>query len=143
YVDTNYSGPLMFSGKGAGSLPTASAVVSDLVYYGSRLGKKEFSEKNLYSKADIVSLEESEERFYMRFNAVDKPGVISTITAVLGANNISISSVRQYETVEPVKLVIITHEAKESAVRSSVEKIDQMNDIIKEKTVLMRLENLP
>jgi homoserine dehydrogenase len=143
YIDTNYSGPLVFSGKGAGSLPTASAVVSDLVFYGTRFGQKDFSEKNLYEPASLVTLDESEERFYLRFNTVDRPGVISAITGVLGSHQISISSVRQYEpSTEPVKLIIITHKAQESKVRLSLEEIDKC-EFIKEKSVMMRLENLP
>lgn len=143
YLNTNYSGPLVFSGKGAGSLPTASAVVSDLVFYGSRIGRKDFSEKNVYEKGQLVSLEESEERFYLRFNTLERPGVISAITGVLGAKKISISSVRQYEpSTEPVKLIIITHRAQESSVREALEEIDKL-EFIKEESVMMRLENLP
>lgn len=145
YVYTKYAGPLMFSGKGAGSLPTASAVVSDLVYYGSRIGlTKEFSENNIFPKAKLVPSSEAEERFYLRFNTIDRPGVIASISQILGKNGISIASVRQNETKKmPVEVIFLTHKAKEIDVRNAIEEIDKTGDYIQESSVMMRLEELP
>lgn len=145
YAYTNYSGPLMFSGKGAGSLPTASAVVSDLVHYSTRLGSMgEFSENNLFPKAKLIPTSEAEERFYLRFNTIDRPGVIASISQILGKNGISISSVRQHETkIQPVEVIFLTHKAKEASVRRAIQEIDETGDYIQESSVMMRLEELP
>ncbi len=145
YVYTNYSGPLMFSGKGAGSLPTASAIISDLVYYSTRLEKTdEFFENNIFPDAHLIPSSEAEERFYLRFNTIDKPGVIASISHILGKNGISISSVRQHETKkEPVEVIFLTHKAKEISVRRAIQEIDETGDYILQPSVLMRLEELP
>ncbi|MCX8000552.1 MAG: ACT domain-containing protein, partial [Leptospiraceae bacterium] len=143
YVYTNYSGPLMFFGKGAGSLPTASAVVSDLVYYGSRIYNQNKVFNNLFKKGIIIPTSETEEKFYLRFNTFDKPGVIAYIANVLGENQISISSVRQEETKkEPAEVILLTHKAKEKNVRKAIEEIDKNKDYILEPTIMMRIEEL-
>lgn len=143
YVYTNYSGPLMFFGKGAGSLPTASAVVSDLVYYGSRIYNQNKVFNNLFKKGKIIPTSETEEKFYLRFNTFDKPGVIAYIANVLGENQISISSVRQEETKkEPAEVILLTHKAKEKNLRKAIEEIDKNKDYILEPTIMMRIEEL-
>ncbi len=142
YFQSQFSGPTILMGKGAGSLPTASAVISDLVFYSSRIGKQENKfEKNLFPVADMMNPEESLLRYYLRFNTVDKPGVLAEIAHILGKNNISISTVRQYESQsEPIEVIVITHKSKEKDILKSLSEIDIMRDIIKEKTILVRLQ---
>lgn len=112
YYQTAYAGTGMFVGKGAGSLPTASSVVSDILYYGARRNKSIFQEKNTFPQAMISEANVSLVRYYLRFTTVDLPGVLSEISKVLGDHGVSISSVRQNETEkEPVEVVVITHPA--------------------------------
>lgn len=144
FFDTNYSGPVMLVGKGAGSLPTANAVLSDIVFYAARRkGLDGFSESNFSENASLLPIGETTERFYIRFNTIDKPGVLAELARVLGKNNISISSMKQAESREgqPVEVIIFTHEAKEKDLRSSIEEIDKM-DITREPSVVIRIENL-
>jgi homoserine dehydrogenase len=142
YIESNYSGPLMFSGKGAGSLPTASAVVSDLVYYGGRIGHTDTRENMKLPKAQVIPHGQEMARYYIRFNTVDKPGVIAELSKQLGINNVSIASVRQDETEEePVEVIILTHKCKEKDVQNSINSIDQLPFILK-KSVILRLEDL-
>ncbi len=143
FLDTDFSGPLMFSGKGAGSLPTASAVLSDIVFYGSRIGKvNEFSENNIFPEANLTPHGQELGRYYIRFNTIDRPGVLAEISHLLGKNSVSISTVRQDESPkEPVEVIIITHRCKESFVREAVKEIDSL-PIIKSKSVIVRLEEL-
>lgn len=141
YFETSNSGPSMFLGKGAGSLPTASAVVSDLVFYGARRNLNLF-EKNTFESVQVQDMDEVKDRYYFRFNTLDKPGVLAEIAQILGSNNISILSVLQNEAVkEPVEVIVITHTAREKDIRKSIEQIDQLS-IIKEKTTIIRLENI-
>jgi len=79
--------------------------------------------------------------YYFRFSAVDSPGVLSKISGILGAHNISIASVIQKRREEngSVPVVMLTHEARECDVRKSLEIIDKL-DIVTEKTVLFRVE---
>jgi homoserine dehydrogenase len=143
FLNTSYSGPLMFSGKGAGSLPTASAILSDIIFYSSRIGNMDiFSENNIFPEAQITPHGQETGRYYIRFNTVDKPGVLAEISHHLGEKNVSISTVRQDDSPkEPVEVIILTHKCKESDLRSAIKEIDTL-PIIQSKTVLVRLEEL-
>ncbi|WP_061247059.1 homoserine dehydrogenase [Leptospira noguchii] len=141
YYQTAYAGPGMFVGKGAGSLPTASSVVSDILYYGARRNKGIFQEKNIFPQATISEANVSLVRYYLRFTTVDLPGVLSEISKILGDHGISISSVRQNETEkEPVEVVVITHPATEENIKNSLKIIDGLS-LIRHTSVAIRLED--
>ncbi|EMS86339.1 homoserine dehydrogenase [Leptospira noguchii] len=141
YYQTAYAGPGMFVGKGAGSLPTASSVVSDILYYGARRNKGIFQEKNLFPQATISEANVSLVRYYLRFTTVDLPGVLSEISKILGDHGISISSVRQNETEkEPVEVVVITHPTTEENIKNSLKIIDGLS-LIRHTSVAIRLED--
>ena len=79
---------------------------------------------------------------YLRFSAVDRPGVLGKITGILGDSQISIESMIQKgrgETMEPVSVLIRTHPARESALREALDKIDQLSDVTSP-TRLIRIE---
>ncbi|MDF3821417.1 homoserine dehydrogenase [Leptospira sp. 96542] len=135
----------MVTGKGAGGMPTASAVLSDIIYYASRIGSQGIEkENNLFPISTKFPEPENQVRYYLRFSTVDKPGVLAEIAKVLGKHNISIASVQQKEsTEEPVTVIVVTHSATEGEFAKSLAEIDKMANIIKEKTVAIRiLENL-
>ncbi|AXR63610.1 homoserine dehydrogenase [Leptospira mayottensis] len=141
YYQTVYAGPGMFVGKGAGSLPTASSVISDVLYYGARRNKGLSREKNLFPQATISEANGSLVRYYLRFTTVDLPGVLSEISKVLGDHGISISSVRQNEAEkEPVEVVVITHPATEENIKKSLKIIDGLS-LIRHTSVAIRLED--
>lgn len=141
YYQTAYAGTGMFVGKGAGSLPTASSVVSDILYYGARRNKSIFQEKNTFPQAMISEANVSLVRYYLRFTTVDLPGVLSEISKVLGDHGVSISSVRQNETEkEPVEVVVITHPATEESIKNSLKIIDGLS-LIRHTSVAIRLED--
>ncbi|WP_061286014.1 homoserine dehydrogenase [Leptospira interrogans] len=141
YYQTTYAGTGMFVGKGAGSLPTASSVVSDILYYGARRNKGIFQEKNIFPQAMISEANVSLVRYYLRFTTVDLPGVLSEISKVLGDHGVSISSVRQNETEkEPVEVVVITHPATEESIKNSLKIIDGLS-LIRHTSVAIRLED--
>ncbi|AOP35454.1 homoserine dehydrogenase [Leptospira tipperaryensis] len=141
YYQTSYAGPGMFVGKGAGSLPTASSVVSDILYYGARRNKGLALEKNLFPTASVSEANGSLVRYYLRFTTVDLPGVLSEISKVLGDHGISISSVRQNEVEkEPVEVVVITHPATEENIKKSLKIIDGLS-LIRHASVAIRLED--
>ncbi|WP_061245309.1 homoserine dehydrogenase [Leptospira interrogans] len=141
YYQTAYAGTGMFVGKGAGSLPTASSVVSDILYYGARRNKGIFQEKNIFPQAMISEANVSLVRYYLRFTTVDLPGVLSEISKVLGDHGVSISSVRQNETEkEPVEVVVITHPATEESIKNSLKIIDGLS-LIRHTSVAIRLED--
>lgn len=134
-VYSDYLGKSMYSGKGAGAKPTASAVVSDIVDIALKI--KNTREYNAKSYSFFQNLKQLEfdmctARYYFRFNALDKPGVLSKISGILGKNGISISSVIQKETKqehESVPLVITSYTARESDVQRSLEEITHLHEI--------------
>ncbi len=141
YYKTAFAGPGLIVGKGAGALPTASAVISDLIFYGLRRGKKLPPEKNRFPKASISEANQTEARYYLRFNTLDQPGVLAEIAKDLGTNGVSISSVRQNESdTEPVEVVVITHPCVEASISASLGRIDAL-DVILEPSVAIRLED--
>ncbi len=145
YYKTAEADSGMITGKGAGGLPTASAVLADLIYYGSRNGlQKQTIENNVYKPSEQAQYSENLVRYYLRFSTVDKPGVLSEIAHILGKNNISIASVQQKESEsEPVHVIVVTHESTEGNFQKSIQEIDQLSAFIKEKTIAIRLlENL-
>ncbi|MEF3254736.1 MAG: homoserine dehydrogenase [Deferribacterales bacterium] len=136
-------------GRGAGSLPTGSAVVSDIVSIArdincgcvKRVPILGFS-KEYRTYFPVKNIDDIRSSFYLRFLALDKPGVLSKIAGVLGKYNISISAAIQPGACSPdnvVPLVFMTHETIGRAVSNAVKEIDSM-DYVKSKTVVIRVE---
>ncbi len=144
----NAVGSVMLYGLGAGMMPTASAVVSDLMDIARNLRKNisnrltplAFTE-DAVRDVKIRHIDSLEIPYYIRFLAIDKPGALSKISGVLGAHNISISSVIQKDRKigGAVPLVILTHNASEKSLRAAVDEIQKM-DIIHDKIVYIRIE---
>jgi homoserine dehydrogenase len=142
-LDGDVVGTTMYYGKGAGKFPTASAIVSDLIDIGKNmelgvpLRTKPFTYAN---ERRIKSIEEITSLYYLRFEALDTPGVLSQVAGILGKYGISIASVIQkaQDKGKHVPLVIMTHEALERDIRSALAEIDAM-DSIKGPSALIRM----
>ncbi len=144
----NMVGTQMFYGRGAGDLPTGSAVVSDLVEIARDLrcgsiGRVPAAAFGAEARRalPIRKMEAITSRYYLRFTAQDKPGVLSKISGILGAHQISIESVIQKGRGfgEAVPVVMMTHEAQEQNVRLALGEIDR-SPVVTEPTVLLRVE---
>lgn len=139
-------GEAMFLGRGAGMMPTASAVVSDLAQIAlglARGGGPVLTDLSRLKPATIQPMEELSTEYYMRFSVVDKPGVLAQIATHLGDCEISIASVYQQERDEgsKVPIVVMTHRAREKDIREAISKIDKLDTVL-DKTVLIRVEHL-
>jgi len=135
--DGDMTGAVILNGRGAGSLPTASAVVSDIVQLSS---KKEFPGK-FVGDAKVMGPEERVSRYYLRLYTEDSPGILSKISGVLGKHDISIASVIQKEVSEKyVPLIILTHDANESNMIKCIDEIESF-DFVKDKVVFIRVED--
>ncbi len=145
YVEGDATGSTLYYGRGAGAMPTGSAVVSDIVDIARDIKKnatgripvmvKTIRDVRIKKIDDVISM------YYFRFSALDKPGVLSKISGILGNYNISIASVIQKgrRVGEAVPLVVLTHEAKEKDVRQAIEEIDHL-PVVMDKTVFIRVE---
>jgi homoserine dehydrogenase len=137
-------GETMFLGRGAGMMPTASAVVSDLAQMAAGIGSGRIcSPVGALHSASLQPMEDLTTEYYLRFSVVDKPGVLARIAAHLGEHEISIASVYQQERDEGAKvpIVVMTHRAREKNIRAAISKIDKL-DAVLDKTVLIRVEHL-
>jgi homoserine dehydrogenase len=147
HISGDLIGEQVFYGEGAGCFPTASAVISDIcdLVYACRedkpVSKAQFVFKSGIGR--IRKIDEIVSRYYIRFMAIDRPGVLARISGILGRHKISISSVSQKERklTRIVPIVMMTHEASERSLRLALEKIDRLENI-KRKTVALRVERL-
>jgi homoserine dehydrogenase len=140
-VESDFLGSSMYYGKGAGSRPTAVAVVSDILDIAKSLENPVKTMKyNAISHYKMKQISDIETRYYIRFNILDKTGVLSRISGVFADHHISIASVIQKERSENdyVPLVMTTHTAKEKNVMNALDEIEKM-DFNKKRGVIMRI----
>jgi homoserine dehydrogenase len=140
-------GPVFFHGLGAGQMPTASAVVADMIDTAVGRTGITFRTLNLWSQdeARVSTLDHKQlpGRYYLRFTVEDRPGVLAEIAGVLGKHQISIASVIQHEPSNDgkqrtVPLVIMTQQAKEGAAQTAVAEIDRLK-CVRSGSVRMRV----
>jgi homoserine dehydrogenase len=126
----NYVGDVMFYGRGAGQLPTASAIVGDIIDLAMHQSGGGTSPRMNFGLATkpIVPMGEVTSRFYLRLDVTDRPGVLAAIAKIFGDCGVSISAVTQEEaTGDAVELVIFTHEVAESALQKAVSGIGKLD----------------
>jgi homoserine dehydrogenase len=128
-------------------MSAASAVVADLVDLTRDIKAGLFrSTLNIVADESIKKLRRIDEvasRYYIRFMALDKPGVLAKISGVLAKFGISIASVTQKERcrAQVVPIVMIIHEAREKNLRSALEVIDRLG-VIRQRSVAIRMEEV-
>lgn len=148
YIVGDAVGSLMFYGRGAGQMPTASAVVSDIAEIARGLLHDPTARgvpppPISDAEAEVKDMAAVRSCYYLRIMAIDKPGVLSRVTGILGSNNISIVSViqkgRQEQSAVPI--VMMTHEAVEGDMQRSLLAINQL-DVVSGETVCLRVEGV-
>ncbi|MGD9045666.1 MAG: homoserine dehydrogenase [Desulfobacterales bacterium] len=142
-------GDIMLYGRGAGMMPTASAVISDVVDIARNLmaeTKRRIPglayQRDQIQNIRIMSMDEIVTHYYFRFAALDRPGVLSKISGVLGSHDISIQSVQQKgrKTNGSVPVVMVSHRAREVDVQKALTEIYNL-DVVSDKPVLIRIED--
>jgi homoserine dehydrogenase len=142
-------GDMMLYGFGAGMMPTASAVVGDVIdlarniLSGStgRVPSLSYQMDHI-RKIPVLPMEDIRVHYYFRFSALDRPGVLSKISGILGEYGISIKSVHQKgrKTKGAVPIVMLTHLARESDVQNALSDICNL-DVVSDRPVLIRIED--
>jgi homoserine dehydrogenase len=148
YVEGDAVGATLYYGRGAGDMPTGSAVVADIVDIACRIGSGapalayygNLSDNS--SPLKIKEIGDIRSKYYFRFSALDRPGVLSKISGILGANDISISAVIQKgrRIGGSVPLVLLTHKALERDVLNALREIDSQ-PVVSAKTLFIRVED--
>ena len=142
FVKGEATGSTMFYGRGAGMMPAGAAVVADLVEIARNIMTGGSAPMPVHDEGlALRDMSETVNHYYFRFSAIDRPGVLSKISGVLGDHDISIASMiqkgRQVKGAVPV--VMMTHEAKEKNVLDALRIIDQLA-VVRGKTMMIRVE---
>lgn len=146
FVKSDFLGTSLYYGKGAGSFPTASSVMSDVHDLGQRIvGEYRFHPARYQHKARlrIKPMSAVETSYYFRVQTTDMPGILARITSVLAKNKISVKSLVQkdYEALDSVSIIFITHMTKEKNLIAALKAIEKF-PFVKEKPVFYRIEDL-
>ena len=139
-------GGTLYYGRGAGREATASAVVADLLDIGLNLKRDAPSRISAFrahkAYGGITPIGEARSRYYLRLQAVDRPGVLAAISGILGEANVSIASVTQQEIdQDSVPVVILTHKAREKDLHEALRRIADLPQIT-EYPVFIRIEDM-
>jgi homoserine dehydrogenase len=133
----------MYYGRGAGAMPTASAVVADIAAVAIGSATVHMNELKIWqdnaAPAKQLAVQAVQSRYYIRLTVEDRPGVFAKIASVLGSHQISISSVLQHELPSDapealVPVIITTHQAVEGNLRSALKRLDSLS-VTKAKSV--------
>lgn len=125
-------GPVFYQGWGAGQLPTASAVCSDVIDCALGRTKITFDSLKLWSVerrgAPILPVDKIRSRYYLRFNVEDRPGVLADVSAALGRRGVSIAAMLQHVKADPgdrlVPIIIVTYDASADALRDALAELE-------------------
>jgi len=148
-VSGDASGDILLYGRGAGMLPTASAVVADLVDLArnilsgtaGRVPVLGFQPDKIRA-IPIMPIDQISSHYYIRFSVLDRPGVLSAVSGILGRHGISIQSVHQKgrKTEGAVPVVMLSHRAREASVQKALREIASL-EVTAAKPVLIRIED--
>ena len=144
-------GPTLYYGAGAGALPTASAVVADIVDVArvlttdaeNRVPHLAFQPDEL-SDLPVLPMEAVETAYYLRISALDRPGVMAEIAGILGAEGISIEAIQQKEPQageNHVPLILLTHRVLEAKMNRAIQGIEALESVL-DRVVRIRMEPL-
>ncbi len=129
FVEGDAVGELMFFGKGAGSLPAASAVVGDIVAVARNLQYNRSGKIGCtcYDKKPVKKIEDAFTSYYLLIESADQPGVLAKISKVFGDAKVSLASVIQKNSdSNKARLVFVTYPVREKNLRAAVRKIEQL-----------------
>jgi homoserine dehydrogenase len=142
FVEAEAAGQLMFYGQGAGGLPTASAVLGDLVAVArNRLAGAAGQGSTGYANLAVRPMAETPTRYHVSLDVADKPGVLATVAHEFAKHEVSISTVRQNGRGDAASLVIVTHSAPDAALSATIAALRDM-PAVRGVTSVLRVEGL-
>jgi homoserine dehydrogenase len=142
YVEADAAGELMFLGRGAGSLPTASAVVGDVVEAAINLVQGTTAPLiSRHADRPVRALETIETQYYVRLDVEDEPGVLADVARTFGRHDVSIAQVHQDTVGDGMELVIVTHRALEASLQATVYDLETNTDGVRTVANVLRVES--
>jgi homoserine dehydrogenase len=138
FIEGEAVGDLMLYGRGAGGLPTASAVLGDLVDAAHNLRAGGAGRAPTLGEARIRPIDELTAQYYFTVDVVDRPGVLEQVAHVTAAHDVSINSMVQDGLGDEARLIFITHTARERDMQATLEDLDQL-DVVERIGSLLRV----
>jgi homoserine dehydrogenase len=138
FVEGDAVGQLMFYGRGAGGMPTASAVLGDLVDAAVNLRKGAHASLGRLPRAEIRPIDEVRSEYYLNLEVADRPGVLHSVSGVFAEHGVSIRSMEQEGLGDDARIVFITHDAAEAAIQSTLRDLGEL-DAVKHITSMLRV----
>jgi len=145
YLHGDAVGQVMSTARGAGQMPTGSAVTADIIQVAKDINhnQREVQRMDSFLESNVIKIDEIENSFYLRFEVKDEPGVMAHIAKIFGDNNVSLASVLQKQKDNPVvPLVFITHSVREKDLNKSLAQIKELDDVIEVKSVIRVESNI-
>jgi homoserine dehydrogenase len=138
FIEGDAVGSLMFYGRGAGGLPTASAVLGDVIDAAVNLSKGTHGSLGAFGRAVTLPIDETTAEYLLSLEVADRPGVLHTVTGVFARHGVSIRAAEQEGIAPDARLVFITHEAKESSVQATMRELREL-DVVRNVGGLLRV----
>ena len=140
FVEAEAAGRLMFYGAGAGGVPTASAVLGDVVAVArNQIAGTRGPDPSTYAKLRTLPMGEARTRYHVALDVADRPGVLARVAETYARHEVSIKAVRQEGRGEDAQLVIVTHAAPDAALSRCVTELETM-DSVRAVASVMRVE---
>ncbi len=143
FVTGDAVGDVMFYGRGAGEMPTASAVAADVMNAARNLNNDcpGMTGCTCFEEKQIKAMGLTATEYYIRIDVADKPGVLASIAYIFGNNNVSLASVIQHTSGKSAELVLITHEVFEQNLQTALKGIKEL-PVVNEISNVIRVEGV-
>ncbi len=138
FIEGRAVGSLMFYGRGAGGMPTASAVLGDVIDAAVNLSKSTHGSLGTFGRAPILAIDETSSQYLLSLDVADRPGVLHAVTGVFARHEVSIRAAEQEGNGPDARLVFVTHEARESSVQATVRELREL-DVVRNVGGLLRV----
>jgi homoserine dehydrogenase len=140
FVEAESAGRLMFYGAGAGGTPTASAVLGDIVAVArNRVAGTRGPELSTYAELPVLPMGDTLTRYHVSLDVADKPGVLAPVAEAFARHGVSIQAVRQTSRGEDALLIIVTHEARDADLATTVSELQAL-PVVRAVASVMRVE---
>jgi homoserine dehydrogenase len=140
FVEGNAVGDLMLFGRGAGGMPTASAVMGDVIDVAINLSKKTHRAMGALEEVSLMQAGDQKSAYYIGVQVIDEPGVLATVASIFGDNDISIQTMEQEGMGREARLIFITHEAEEKQLEETLSRLSELSCVEKLGTIIKVLE---
>ena len=130
FIEGAAAGPLMLYGQGAGGMPTASAVLGDVIEAARNLVNKTAAPAAVRSlDREAVRIDDLRSAFYISLDVLDQPGVLAKVAKIYGDHHISIRSMEQVGLDDEARLIFLTHEATERDMAATIQELER-SDVV-------------